>query len=125
MHPGMMRQRAPQRPIGAVRARVSRTSSAGGSSTCRPRLPALTMTVAKPIADSSTTVGSAFFLPERADPAEHTATGRLLDPQVTAGRGDRLADLAVHEVRAAHADHVEVVALQQRRASRRRRAAKP
>ena len=32
--------------MGAVRARVRRTRSAGGSSTCSPRLPALTMTVA-------------------------------------------------------------------------------
>ena len=63
--------------MGAVRARVSRTRSAGGSSTCRPRFPALTMTVANCSADSSTTVGSCLPLTQRADAAEDVAGGPL------------------------------------------------
>ena len=43
------------------------------------------------------------------------AAGRLLDPQVPPRAGHGLADLAVHEVRAADAHHVDVVAVQERR----------
>jgi hypothetical protein len=52
-----------QRAMTAVRARVSRTRSAGASSTCRPRRPALTSTVPNASALSSTTVGSALRWP--------------------------------------------------------------
>ncbi len=53
----------PHRPIGAVRARVSATRSAGASSTCRPRRPPLTHTAGSASAESSTTVGNAFRWP--------------------------------------------------------------
>ena len=58
----LTRQRATTKAVTAgtrttVRAPVSRTRSAGASSTCSPRRPALTITVGKPSALSSTTVG--------------------------------------------------------------------
>ncbi len=47
------------RLTGAVRAPVTARRSAGASSTCSPRRPALTRTVAKPSAEVSTNVGRA------------------------------------------------------------------
>ena len=46
--------------MSASTARVNATRSPGASSTCRPRLPALTMMVGKALALESITVGSAF-----------------------------------------------------------------